>query len=119
MRILIDECLPRKLKRELPDHEVKTVPEMGWSGVKNGALLRLMAGRFDVFITIDQNLRYQQNLQNAPVGVILLSAPSNRLDDLLPLIPQVREALFSLKAGVVIRISSGGSDTPPPLPESN
>ena len=59
MRILIDECLPRKLKRELPEHDAQTVAEMGWSGTKNGALLRLMNGKFDVFITIDQNLKYQ------------------------------------------------------------
>ncbi len=56
MKMLIDECLPRKLKHELPGHEVRTVPEMGWAGKKNGELLRLMSGQFDVFVTIDRNL---------------------------------------------------------------
>jgi predicted nuclease of predicted toxin-antitoxin system len=57
VKILIDECLPRKLKNALPDHEVKTVPEMGWAGKKNGELLKLMIGVFDVFITVDSNLK--------------------------------------------------------------
>jgi hypothetical protein len=63
MRILLDECVPRRLARELAGHDVRTVPEMGWSGKRNGELLQLMAGQgFEVFLTVDQNLRYQQNL---------------------------------------------------------
>ena len=69
MRILLDECAPRPLKRELPDYEIRTVVEMGWSGKKNGELLRLMSQeRFAILLTTDQNLRYQQNLQQAGVG---------------------------------------------------
>lgn len=109
MRVLIDECLPRKLKRELPEHDVKTVTEMGWSSIKNGALLRLMAGQFDAFITIDQNMQYQQNLQNAPVGIVLLSALSNRLEDLLPLMPRLRAVLTTLQPGMIVRISASES----------
>lgn len=109
MRVLIDECLPRKLKRELPEHEAKTVAEMGWSSIKNGALLRLMVEQFDAFITIDQNMQYQQNLQNAPLGVVLLSAFSNRIEDLLPLIPQLRAILPTLQAGMIVRISANES----------
>jgi hypothetical protein len=90
MRVLIDECLPRKLKFQLPDHETKTVPEMDWAGRKNGELLSLMMGQFDVFITIDQNVKYQQNLQNISIAFITVSAPSNRLADLLPLVPQLK-----------------------------
>jgi len=79
MKILIDEYLPRKLKRELPGHEVKTIPEAGWAGKKNGALLRLMAAEYDVFITIDNNLEDQQQLSAQPVGFIVLSAVNNKL----------------------------------------
>src|SRR5215213_88544 len=86
MRVLLDECLPRKLKRELLGHEVKTVPEAGWSGKKNGELLRLAGEAFDVFVTVDQNLRYQQNLVTVPLAVILLIARDSRLETLLPLI---------------------------------
>lgn len=63
MRILLDECLPRKLKKDLIGHDVLTVPEMGWRGVKNGELLRRAKNSFDVFVTIDQGLQYQQNLE--------------------------------------------------------
>ena len=104
MRILIDECLPRKLKKQLPEHDVHTVAEMGWSGTKNGALLKLMADSFDVLLTIDQNLKYQQNLQGATVGVVQLSALSNRLKDLLPLVPQLKQVLTTIQAGQVITI---------------
>jgi hypothetical protein len=87
MRVLVDECLPRKLKYELGNHEARTVPEMGWSGKKNGELLRLMTSQCDVFVTADQNLTYQQNLENTTIGVVVLAAKSNRLPDLLPLCP--------------------------------
>lgn len=88
MRILLDECLPRRLRRELPGHDVRTVPEMSWSGTKNGALLALMdAQGFEVLVTVDQNSRHQQNLQAIGVAVIVLVAASNRLVDLVPLMP--------------------------------
>jgi predicted nuclease of predicted toxin-antitoxin system len=103
MHILIDECLPRKLKRELPDHEVATVQEMGWSGVKNGALLRKMTGQFDVFVTIDGNLEYQQNLSKAKIAVIVLKALNSKIESLLPLMPAVREKLSQLQPGEIAR----------------
>lgn len=105
MKILIDECLPRKLKHELPDHEVQTVPEAGWAGQKNGDLLRLMAGVFDIFITIDNNLENQQQLANQPVGFVVLSAVNNKLSTLLPLMPEVRAALATIQPGQVVTIS--------------
>lgn len=74
MKILIDECLPRKLKRELPDYNVRAAPEVGWSGMQNGALLQLMAGVFDVFITIDSNLEDQQRLIGKPLAFVVLAA---------------------------------------------
>ncbi len=106
MKILLDESLPRRLKRLLPGHEVVTVPEQGWASKKNGELLRLAVGQFDVFITIDQNLTYQQNLKDVNLAIIVLSARRNRFELLKPLMPQVMEAVGKIKAGQVIRISS-------------
>ncbi|XZN91393.1 MAG: DUF5615 family PIN-like protein [Microcoleus sp.] len=105
MRLLLDECVPRPLKRELTDYEVRTVVEMGWAGKKNGELLKLMMQEsFTILLTTDQNLRYQQNLQQAGVAVIVMVAPSNRLPDLLPLIPSVCSALISIAPGEVIEV---------------
>jgi len=110
MHILIDECLPRKLKRELPGHDVSTVQEMGWSGVKNGGLLRQMIGQFDVFVTIDGNLEYQQNLSEAQIAVIVLKAVNSKLESLRPLMPAVREKLHDLKAGEIARFGGTQQD---------
>lgn len=105
MRILLDECVPRPLKRELADYEIRTVIEMGWSGKKNGELLRLMSqGSFTILLTTDQNLCYQQNLQQAGVAVVVLVAPSNRLPDLLPLMPNARNILNTIAPGEVIEV---------------
>ncbi|PZV16371.1 MAG: hypothetical protein DCF21_10610 [Leptolyngbya sp.] len=105
MRILLDECAPRPLKRELADYEICTVVEMGWSGKKNGELLRLMnQDGFTILLTTDQNLRYQQNLEQAGVAVIVLVAQSNRLPDLVPLIPDVRSVLSTIASGEVIEV---------------
>ena len=107
MKVLLDECTPRKLRRELAEHDVRTVTEQGWSGVKNGKLLALAEAEFDVFLTVDQNLRYQQNLKSFNIGVILLVARNNRLKTLLPLMPEVREALEHIKGGDFIRVGGG------------
>ena len=105
MRLLLDECVPRPLKGELTDFEVRTVVEMGWAGKKNGELLKLMMQEsFTILLTTDQNLRYQQNLQQAGVAVIVMVAPSNRLADLLPLIPSVCSALIGIAPGEVIEV---------------
>jgi PIN like domain len=105
MRILLDECAPRPLKRELADYEIRTVVEMGWSGKKNGELLRLMSQEgFTILLTTDQNLRHQQNLQQAGVAVVVLIAPSNRLPDLIPLIPNTRNVLNTITSGEVIEV---------------
>lgn len=103
MRILIDECLPRKLKNELADYDVSTVQEMGWSGVKNGALLHLMIDQFDVFVTVDGNLQYQQNLSSAEIAVVVLKAVNNKYETLLPLMTGVRQRLTTLKPGEIVR----------------
>src|SRR5947209_16425819 len=97
MRILLDECVPRRFQNELPGHDVRTVHEMGWSGKKNGELLQLLAAQgFEVLLTVDQNLRHQQNLQAAGVAVIVLVAATNRLVDLLPLMPSTLASLGSI-----------------------
>ncbi len=72
MRVLLDECLPRGLKRELPRHDVRTAPEMGWTSKRNGELLQLAQREFDVFLTVDRNLRHQQNLTSFEIAVIVL-----------------------------------------------
>lgn len=87
MRLLLDECVPRRLKRELRDHEARTVQDLGWAGIKNGALLRFANGQFDVLLTVDQGIEYQQNLSDLSISVVGMMAPSNDVDDLRPLLP--------------------------------
>lgn len=106
MRVLLDECLPRKLKSDLPGHIVTTVPEMGWAGAKNGALLRLAAGAFDVFITADQNVEYQQNLRSTELAVVVLVAPNNRLDTLRALMPRLIAVLATIQKGDLVRVAA-------------
>jgi predicted nuclease of predicted toxin-antitoxin system len=106
MKILIDECLPRKLKHELPEHEVRTVPEAGWAGKKNGELLKLMSGVYDVFVTVDSNMQDQQVLEAMQLSFIVLSAVNNKLETLLPLMPAVQSALGSIQPGQVVRITA-------------
>jgi hypothetical protein len=83
-----------------------TVPEMGWAAKTNGELLSLARGEFDAFLTADQNLEYQQNLSEADIPIIVLAAPSNRFDDLRPLIPDVLRALENIESGQVIIVRS-------------
>ncbi|MBI3313734.1 MAG: DUF5615 family PIN-like protein [Candidatus Omnitrophica bacterium] len=104
MNVLLDECIPRKLKHELKGHFVSTVAESGWSGRKNGELLRLAEKKFDVFITVDQNLSYQQNIIKFKISVILLTAKDNDLDTMKTFMPKVRHILESLKAGHVFKV---------------
>lgn len=100
MKVLLDECLPRRLKRDLGGHQVFTVPEMGWAGVKNGALLRLIQdAAFDVFVTIDGNLTYQQNLKDVNLAIIVLRAPDNTLESLRPLAPGILAAIQQISVG--------------------
>jgi predicted nuclease of predicted toxin-antitoxin system len=106
MKLLWDECIDRRLARELVNHEVKTVPQMGWAGVKNGQLLALAEAEFDVFITVDRNLSFQQNLPQFNIAVIVLQAPSNRLADLKPLAPEVLAILVTAAKGQVTVISA-------------
>ncbi len=106
MRIRLDECVPRPLRRELSDHEVLTVVEMGWAGKQNGELLQLLAAEnFGVFLTTDQNLRYQQNLCGLRVAVVVLVASTNKLHDLVPLMPTVCTVLETIQPRVVVEVN--------------
>ena len=91
MKILLDECTPRLLKRLLSGFEISTVQEMGWTGVTNGALLRQAEDQFDVFITTDKNLRYQQNLTGKQLAIVQL--PTNQVPVVALLAPVVQEVL--------------------------
>jgi len=102
MNIIIDECVPSIVKRGLPHRTIRTVQEMGWSGIKNGDLLRLVVTEFDVFITSDKNLRHQQNLTSFDLTVILL--PSNQVPLIKALLPKLDEALSQIGKSRFIEI---------------
>jgi predicted nuclease of predicted toxin-antitoxin system len=103
MRVLLDECLPRRLTRSIEGHEATTVQEAGWAGKSNGELLALAGESFDVFITVDLNLPAQQNLGSG-IAVITLAAPTNRLQDLEPLVPALLVALSTIRKGQLVRL---------------
>src|SRR5213593_2336604 len=104
MRVLLDECVPRRLRDELSGHDVRTVPEMGWASQENGALLALASGKFEVFITTDQRLSYQQAVPKFSIGVIVLIAKRNKLKFLQPLVPELQRALTEVQPGEVRRV---------------
>lgn len=104
MRILIDECLDWRLCRALPEHYCASVQQMDWGGLTNGALLQEAQTEFDVFLTGDTNLSFQQNLTNFHIAVIVLKAQSTRLVDTVKLMPQVLTLLTNIQPGHVIRI---------------
>jgi hypothetical protein len=106
MRVLLDECLPRKLGRLLVGHEVSTVQQTGWAGVVNGQLLARIAGNFDAFITVDQNLPAQQNTAKLSFGIIVLRTSTNQLPDLAPLVPEILTTLPTLRSGQVVVIEA-------------
>ena len=93
MRVLLDECLPRRLKRELVGHDVRTAPEMGWASKTNGELLTLAVGKFDVFLTADRNVSYQQDLSRFDIAIVVLVAASNRFEELRVLVPHILNVL--------------------------
>jgi len=105
MKLLLDECVPRKLKNHLPGIECQTVPEAGLAGKKNGELLSLAeAAEFQVFLTVDRGIEYEQNLRHRTIGVLVIHARSSRLDDLLPHIPQILKVLRSILSGQLVRV---------------
>jgi predicted nuclease of predicted toxin-antitoxin system len=102
VKVLIDECLPHYLKQALAGHAVQTVREAGWSGIENGELLTLAESNFEVSVTADQNLRYQQNLSRQMIAIIEL--PTNTLSVVKPLVPEILSALSAISRGDYIQI---------------
>lgn len=92
-RILLDECVDRRLADYIPDHNITSVAERGWAGLSNGRLLERAQAEFDIFLTTDRNLSYQQNLSRYDLAVAVFQAPTNRVEDLVPLISTFLEAL--------------------------
>ena len=103
MRILLDECLPRELTAELIGHEVRTVPQEGWAGLKNGRLLKAISGRFEVFITIDKRIEQDHKIPDN-VAVVTVRARSNRIQDLLPFVPDILKAATETRPGHSTRV---------------
>ena len=106
MRILLDESLPVELALELAGHDVISVQKMGWSGMKNGELLGRAADRFEVMLTADQNLPYQQNLTALPIAIVVIAATSNRIEVLRPIVPKLLAALSSIEPRTLIRVGA-------------
>ncbi len=105
MRLLLDECVPRPIKRELVGLDVWHVVDMGWSSKRNGELLQLMiADGFEALLTVDRNLEFQQNLRASGIGVVLVIARTNRLKELRPLVPAMLAALAEVKSGQLISV---------------
>jgi len=98
--VLLDECVDRRILRHLAGHGVTTVSKRGWAGIKNGRLLALAEKEFDVLVTMDRNLSFQQSLSKFRIALVVLRARSNRLGDLLPLVPEVVAAISSAKPGM-------------------
>lgn len=105
MKLILDECIDRRLTKEFIGYEIKTVPQMGWAGTKNGKLLALIEKEFDIFITVDRNLSFQQNLSQFNIAVVVLQAKSNRLMDLKPLVPKILDILSTVVKGQAVVIS--------------
>ena len=99
MKVLLDECVDWRLARDIVGHDVKTAHQMGWTAIKNGELLTLASEHFDVFIKVDRNLSFQQNLVSFPIAVIVLQAKTNRLADLRPLMPRLLACIDSMLPG--------------------
>ena len=107
MRILIDECLDERLRHHVPEHECQTARYAGLSGLENGKLLRAAeAAKFDIFITVDQGIEYQQNLQSRNIAIIILRARSNRLKDLLTLLPDCLALVKTIQPGQIVKIEA-------------
>lgn len=106
MRLLLDECVDRRLANDIQGHDVVTVPDAGWAALKNGELLARAQREFDAFLTVDHNLPFQQDLTRFSISVVVMRATSSRLSDLRSLIPQLLAALPTAKRGEVTWIGA-------------
>lgn len=111
MKVFLDECVDRRFRRYIVGHDVKTAHDMGWTSIKNGELLRLAAAEFDVFVTVDRNLAFQQNVASYQIALIVLRAKSNRVADLAHLAPDLLNELSSAPHGAVTIIGEPVSKT--------
>jgi hypothetical protein len=107
VKVLLDECVDWRLARDIVGHDVKTARQMGWTTIKNGELLALATEHFDVFVTVDRNLSFQQNLVSLSIAVVVLLAQTNRLADLRPLVPKLLAAIASAPPGAATFIEAG------------
>ena len=105
MRVLLDECIDRRFAKDIQGHEILTVPQAGWAGIKNGELLTRAQTQFDVFVTVDRNLAFQQNIPQFTIAVIVLQAQTNRLKDLRPLLPKLLQILTTAPKSEVTHVS--------------
>ncbi|MCY4361037.1 MAG: hypothetical protein OXE42_02450 [Gammaproteobacteria bacterium] len=105
MKLLLDESIPRRLKFDLSAFDVKTVPEIGWAGKRNGDLLQLASGEFNLFITVDKNLQHQQTIENYDIAVVVLDAVSNKYEELTKLIPSLINKIHNLEKGRIHTLS--------------
>lgn len=106
MKLLLDECTPRRLRRDLAVHEVFTIEQAGLKGLKNGALLRAAAGRFDVLVTVDKSIPSQQHLATLAIAVLILRAKTNSYPDLKPLAAPTLAALTQIQPGEIVIIKA-------------
>ena len=104
MKVLLDECVNQRLARDFIGHEVSTVEQMGWKSKENGELLALAAKAFEVFVTTDRNLSFQQKVQNLGIAVVVMTAPTNRLTDLRLIVPALLKVMPFLRKGEVREI---------------
>jgi hypothetical protein len=105
VEIILDECVPRRVAKDLP-HHVSTVRQLKLTGLDNGDLLKAIEEQFDVFLTVDQNIRYQQNLTASKIAIIVIVAPSNRYEDILPLMPFCISTTHEIRPVELISISA-------------
>ncbi len=106
MRLLLDECVPRPLRRHFTGHDVSTIEQAGYKSLKNGALLAAASKDFDVLVTVDKNIQYQQNTGDFSISILVLSARTNNLIDLLPIIPNALEALETIGQGMIVGVQN-------------
>jgi predicted nuclease of predicted toxin-antitoxin system len=104
MKLLLDECVPRRLKRDFDDYEISTIDEAGLKGLKNGSLIRAASDVFQVLITVDKNIEHQQNKKDLPISIVILSAKSNHYESLSPLTREALKVLETIKIGEIIKI---------------
>ena len=113
MRILFDHCVPKRLRRYLPAHATKTTREMRWDKLANGALLDQAQSAFDVLLTVDQNIRYQQTITGRPIALVVLVSPDTRLAALVPLVPELDRILPTVLPGNVYEVRPPSPALPP------